>query len=156
MHKSNVTGGLCLKQDEQVYLPTEAQWERAARWTDGRKYPWGNEKPTIQLANYYDSKINAPTPVGIYPSGATPEGIQDLAGNVWEWCSDWYKDDYYQQKSRRSNPDGPAEGDYRVLRGGSFVRESRFLRGAFRCRFQPEFRNRDCGFRCVLCPRRQP
>ena len=90
----------------RVRLLTEAEWERAARGTEGREYPWGEEAPSPRLANYREGKVGHPTPVGLYPLGATPERIQDLAGNVWEWCEDWYD---------------PSEKKYRNSRGGSWV-----------------------------------
>ena len=73
-------------------LPTEAEWERAAAGMEGRKYPWGNTEPNDRLANY-NNHVNSPTPVGVYPCGTTPDGIADMAGNVWEWCEDWYDSD---------------------------------------------------------------
>jgi formylglycine-generating enzyme required for sulfatase activity len=74
-------------------LPTEAEWERAARGVEGRRYPWGKTEPTPEHANYEETKVGRPTPVGLFPRGATPEGIHDLAGNVWEWVGDWYGED---------------------------------------------------------------
>ena len=70
-------------------LQTEAEWEYAGRGAEGRKYPWGDAEPTDRHANF-SMRVGHPSPVGVYPAGKTPTGIQDLAGNVWEWCADWY------------------------------------------------------------------
>jgi formylglycine-generating enzyme required for sulfatase activity len=113
-------------------LPREAEWEFAARGNERREYPWGNEKPDETRANY-DWKVGRATPVGLYPKGATPEGLQDMAGNVWEWVADWYD----ERKKER------------VLRGGSFNDYERSLRAASRLRFEPVFRVNSIGFRCV-------
>ena len=99
-----------------IRLPTEAQWEKAARGTDARLFPWGNSSPTAELANTYSSGTE---PVGIHPAGASPYGALDMAGNVYEWTSDWYAADYYAF-SPATNPTGPADGGNRVMRGGSW------------------------------------
>ncbi len=136
-------------------LPTEAEWEFAARGTEGRRYPWSSDDPTDRHANFA-GRIGAPTPVGIYPLGATPEGIQDLAGNVWEWCQDWLK--VYQKVPRGvealENPQGPAQGSARVLRGGSWYHAPRDLRAACRSYSRPEYEYDHVGFRVVwVAPR---
>ena len=93
-------------------LPTEAQWEKAERGTDGRLYPWGNALPTKDLENF-NKIVGDTTAVGSYPSGASPYGALDMAGNVWNWTADWYGDTYYAS-SPSSNPQGPSTGIYRV------------------------------------------
>ena len=97
-------------------LPTETEWERAARFTDGRSYPWGNEVPTSGYCNYRLTRSYT-APIGSYENYPSIEGVYDLAGNVWEWCSDWY--DVYSAEDQ-INPIGPTTGTYKVLRGGGW------------------------------------
>jgi len=132
---------------QSVCLPSEAQWEKAARGTDGRIYPWGDNPPNKDLANYAKN-VGDTTPVGQYPAGASPYGALDMAGNVWEWVADWYASDYYKNSAAR-NPTGPSTGQYRVLRGGSWGNYGDVLRVSYRFRYVLVNRYNVIGFRCA-------
>jgi formylglycine-generating enzyme required for sulfatase activity len=132
-------------------LPTEAQWEKAARGsttgtTIARIYPWGSRTPTADLANF-ERKVGDTTPVGNYPTGASPYGALDMAGNVWEWVNDWYESDYYAH-SPKYNPTGPSNGISRVLRGGSWSATGDYLRASVRNYFDLDKLDY-VGFRCA-------
>ncbi len=141
-------------------LPSEAEWEMAARGAivggTGHvySYPWGNQAPTCSLANFTDGSnlcVGDTSAVGSYPGGASPYGVLDMAGNVWEWVNDWYGENYYSVAPTNYNPPGPASGIEKVVRGGSWATLAPLLRTAYRGHIDPGTFT-DIGFRCVSNP----
>ena len=140
-------------------LPTEAQWEYAARGQEGRIFPWGDKLNRGDLANFADCNTTFPwrdpvindgyaqtSPVGTYPKGASPFGIEDMAGNVWEWCHDFFE---IYKGTERVNPTGPVTGTRRIYRGGSWKSRASSLRASSRNFNTPDYSLNDVGFRIV-------
>ncbi|MDK2743651.1 MAG: SUMF1/EgtB/PvdO family nonheme iron enzyme [Nitrospira sp.] len=144
-------------------LPSEAEWEKAARGTDGRRYPWGHMQPFVDIANYnrgvWVSDAVTLVPVGsglegmsvrfgLKSGGRSPYGLSHMAGNAAEWVGDWYDREYYP-RSPEKNPTGPPTGEKRVLRGGSWADLPIALRVTARFSAEPDFEDRTIGFRCA-------
>jgi formylglycine-generating enzyme required for sulfatase activity len=139
---------LSAKTGKRYRLPSEAEWEKAARGTDGRIYPWGNQFEAGR-ANYNTAGT---TSVGQFsPQGDSPYGCVDMSGNVYEWVNDWFAGDYYSS-SPGNNPTGPINGSYKVLRGGSWCNSLDSLRVADRRHGNLAWGGYSTGFRCAVTP----
>ena len=147
------------RERKKYRLPTEAEWEYAARGAEGRIYPWGSKLNRGDLANFADSNTTFPwrvaeindgyaqtSPVSAFPKGASPFGIEDMSGNVWEWCMDYFE---AYKGNERVNPRGPVNGTRRIYRGGSWKSRASSLRGSTRSFNLPDYSSNDVGFRVV-------
>lgn len=130
-------------------LPTEAEWEKAARGEKANLFPWGDIPPSCALANSQGCPSNDTVSVGSFPAGASPYGVLDMAGNVSEWVMDWMDETYYQN-SPHDNPTGPESGSDHIIRGGGWDDPIREQRSTARGGFNPDIHHQSTGFRCAM------
>ncbi len=133
----------------KIRLPSEAEWERAARGGKSFRYPWGDEI-TPDYANYSDTNIGATSAVGAFPLGTNDYGLLDMSGNVWEWCATKWQENYEDYLKKEETLNDPEGDTARVLRGGSYLNEGRLLRCAVRFDLNPNLRNDGIGIRVVV------
>ena len=131
-------------------LPSEAEWEKAARGTEGNLFPWGNNAADCSMANFA-ACVRATVPVGSYPENVSPYGAYDMAGNVWEWVNDWWDPEYYTY-TPLDNPTGPELADFKVRKGGGYDNNANHLRASFRYHNLPPLTFRTIGLRCAASP----
>ena len=144
-----------LRQGWKITLPSEAEWEKAARGTNGQIYPWQGDEIEPTLANYDRTGIGSTSTVGCFPAGASPYGVEEMSGNIWEWTRSRYLDYPYPSDKKGIQERGNLQKDdrkSRVLRGGAFRDDGSSVRCAFRLNFNPYFGYNGVGFRVVACP----